>query len=310
MSGLTNKGKAQRIRQKKQEEVMDDLQREIAEAFQEDLDRFHGLNLRDDNDMELAFLRDQMDQITDDNLDGDWNDDLTTFSPSGASKCKRELAFKAYKADQDEVVFLPYQQRWVRNGKAVHMAFQKDLTYLEKQPFSRFKIERNDQGKFAWERNIRRVKTITHKGVTFQMYGMMDGILEYSPRNLRVGIDLKTKSTTIAAVGDYKMKAPQDNNLFQMIAYSILFDIDYFLIPYESLAKDNWTKGVEARSDMKTFCVKITDEQKEMLLDKYAEVAVDVSDGVVPHPDFSKCLFCPFKTFCAELEKEVEEDAN
>lgn len=307
--GLTNKGKADNVRKKsKEEEVMSGLEKEIALAFQEDLDRLHGMDLKSDYSLDIALLEDQIDQMRNkDNLDGEWNESLITFSPSGASKCERELAFKEYKVERDETVFEPYQRRWVRNGSAVHQAFQRDLAYLEKQDFSRFEVLKTKDGKYAWERNVRRVKTFKHNGQEFQMYGMTDGFLYYAPREMRVGVDLKTKSTTIAMVGDYKLKVPQESNVAQFTAYSLLFDVDHWIVPYESLAKDSWNKGKDARPDMKTFCVTITDEMKTALLDKFANVAEHYYQGFVPSPDFSKCLFCPFKTACKEFEKELNE---
>ena len=51
---------------------------------------------------------------------------LVRFSPSGVSKCKRDLYFKSIKAEKDEVLRYPYQRRWTRNASAVHEAIQRD----------------------------------------------------------------------------------------------------------------------------------------------------------------------------------------
>lgn len=303
---VTNKGKADRVRKRVKQETMGSLELEIAQAFQEDLDTLHRMNLQSNYELDIDFLEDEIDQLKNkDNLHGTWENSLMTFSPSAASKCERELAFKEFGVPRDEVVFEPYQKRWVRNGSAVHRAFQRDLIYLEKQDFSRFEVVRTDTGRYAWERNVRTVKKFKHNGVEFQIYGMTDGFLHYKPRDLIVGVDLKTKSTTIAAVGDYKLKVPLDSNIQQMVAYSLLFGVDHFVIPYESLAKDSWNKGKEARPDMKVFCITVTDEQRKTLLDKFARVADHYYHGYVPKPDFSKCLFCPFKSFCDQYEKEL-----
>lgn len=226
---------------------------------------------------------------------------VVMFSPSGASKCPRELALKAFKAKKDEQTSYPYQRRWTRNSTAVHRATQRDLLYAERLPNARFKVARTDEGRPAWERNIAKVVKITHKGVTFEVYGMVDGFLDYKDGS-RVGFEFKTKSTTIAAVGDYKMRECSPDHRLQTVAYSLLFGIDEYLIVYESVAKDGWMKGAQARADMRAFYVKVTDADREALLDKWAAIAEAYYNGEIPNPDFSKCLFCPYKTRCEEVE--------
>lgn len=67
---------------------------------------------------------------------------------------------------------------------------------------------------------------------------------------------------------------------------------------YESLAKDNWNKGADAKPDFRTFYYKVTDEDRQELLNKLANVAKSVKENLVPAADFDKCLFCPYKTIC------------
>ena len=308
---LTNKDKALEIKAKSKEKkakgkVADPIPNSPeAQDFQDMINKYHSIDMFPDNEIELAFLEDQKEQITDgkSNMRGTWNNSLPTFSPSGVSECERGLAFKILKADQDEQIMEPYQKRWVKNGSAIHERTQKDFLYMEKiMKDAPFHIMRTKDGKPAWERNTRTVKQFTHNGKTFQIYGMVDGVLWDNVRNKRVGYDFKTKSTTIAVIGDYKMKAPQDNNIQQMVAYSLLFDVDEYLIHYESLAKDSWSKGKEARSDIRVFHVTITDEMKTALLDKLAGIVSDLDNNELPLPDFNKCLFCKYKNSCALVE--------
>lgn len=304
--GLTSKSKAKEIKKKNDQLKMNDYQQKIAQEFQNSIDEFHRMNVNDDHELDIKLLKDEIAQLTESNLRGTWNESLMTFSPSGASKCERELWFKEIKAPQDEIVFEPYQKRWVRNGTYIHKAVQRDLVYMEKYlPDCPFEVLKTKEGRFAWERNTRTVTQLEHNGVEFQIYGMMDAVLWHKETKKKIGFDLKTKSTTIASVGDYKLKVPQDNNVAQMVAYSLLFGIDDFLIPYESLAKDNWTKGKEARNDMKTFLIHVTPEMKAQLLDKFARVAEQYYTGYNPAPEYSKCLFCSYKTSCDELERGV-----
>ena len=165
-----------------------------------------------------------------------------------------------------------------------------------------FEVCRTKEGKPAWERNTRTVRQFEHNGEKFQIYGMVDGMLWYKPGKKRIGYDFKTKSTTIATVGDYKLKVPQENNVAQMVGYSLLFDVDEYIIHYESLAKDGWTKGTEARSDMKVFHLKITDEMRKELLDKLARVCKYVREKKLPPREPEKETFSKYKALNEALE--------
>jgi CRISPR/Cas system-associated exonuclease Cas4 (RecB family) len=305
---VTNKSKAKSIKAKndKLKGFQLEVQSEVSQAFYKMLDDFHKMNIRNDNKLDLELLNDEIQQITSGrkSLRGTWNDALPTFSPSGADSCERSLAFKILKAEEDDQEFEPYQKRWVRNGSAIHKAMQRDLIYIEKYlPNAPFAVCRTKDGKFGWERNTRTVRTFEHNGEKFQLYGMVDAMLLDKTRNKRIGYDFKTKSTTIASVGDYMLKVPQESNVLQMVAYSILFDVDEYLIHYESLAKDSWTKGKEARNDMKVFHIKISEQMKTELLDKLAGITKQIREDQLPNPDFGKCLFCKFKEVCSEVEK-------
>lgn len=309
---LTNKDKAKQIKakNKKQKEQSLEVQSELSAEFHKMVDEFHALDLRDDYELDVQILQWQIEEMTDGkkNLRGTWDENIPTFSPSGVSECERGLAFKILGADRDEQVMEPYQRRWVKNGSAVHSRMQRDLLYIEKYvKDAPFEVLRTREGKPAWERNTRTVKQFEHNGVKFQLYGMVDGMLYHKATKKRIGYDFKTKSTTVATVGDFKLKIPQENNIAQMVAYSLLFDVDEYIIHYESLAKDNWTKGKEARNDMKIFHLKITQEMKTELLDKLAGIVQNLNDDVLPAPNFDKCLFCAFKEICAEVEKGAVE---
>ncbi|MGG0487232.1 PD-(D/E)XK nuclease family protein [Priestia aryabhattai] len=223
---------------------------------------------------------------------------MVRFSPSGASKCERELFFKAVKATQDEKTGHPFQRRWTRNSTAVHGAMQKQL--LESEVLldgPEFKVVRLSSGLPAWEKNIEKTKIIEHNGVTFCIFGMCDGILEYKD-GTKVGFEYKTKSNSVAQIKQVKdIKQYQH----QLTAYSILFGVNEWLVNVESVAKDKWSTGSIARDDFKVFYHKVSEADKKALLDKWARVAANVDDGELSKPDYGKCLFCPFKSTCQEV---------
>lgn len=270
---------------------------ELTKDMLQHFERFHALNEIYDKDIEESILLDELNNIRNPKQ-LNFEKGLVTFSPSSASKCERELYYKATHADKDEQPLLPYQRRWVRNGSAIHAAVQKDLLLAEvhlKNPA--FTVEKMPDGSAAWEHNLKNVKVFEHNGIKFQIFGMMDGILRYKDGS-RIGFEFKTKSTTISAVGNYKMKDAQDGHKQQAIAYSLLFGIEEFLFVYESLAKDGWNKGLEAKPDLRAFYFRPTEAQKNQLLDKLSRVAKAVERGELPNPEFDKCIFCPFKEIC------------
>lgn len=223
------------------------------------------------------------------------------FTPSGASKCKRELYYKLMKETPKEEKYA-YHKRWTRNATAVHEAIQKDLLYSEALISNpRFKVHRKD-GLPAWEENIKHPVILEHNGKEFALLGMMDGVLEYKDGSI-IGLEIKTKSTTIASVGTYLLKKPSDSHLIQATAYSILFGIDEYIFLYESLAKDGWNKGEVAKPDLRTFYHRVTEEDRQALLDKFADVITAVEDKKLPPKEEDKCMFCQYKHLCI---KEVE----
>lgn len=227
---------------------------------------------------------------------------LISFSPSSASACARGLVFKANKEEKDELIKYPFQRRWTRNSSAVHEAVQRDLLYSEKvleNPV--FKVHRLDSGLPAWEQNIKTAKVIEHNGVKFVLNGMCDGILVNQIDGSKVLFEFKTKSTTIGAVGTYKLKGVQEEHRIQAIAYSIMFGIDECIFTYESVAKDGWTKGEEAKVDLRTFYVKITEEDRQQLLDRLSDIAKDYYMDYIPEKEENKCFFCQYKTACERV---------
>lgn len=271
---------------------------EIESAMKDHFEKFHSIDEIFDKDIETSVLEEELEALNNPKKPNFQR--LPTFSPSSASKCERELFYKLKKEKKDERQMYPYQRRWVRNGSAIHAAIQKDLLYAEqhvKNP--KFTVEKMEDGSPAWEHNIKDVKQFQYKGVDLQVFGMMDGILNYTPDGSRIGFEFKTKSTTIGAVGSFSMKDAQQSHKEQAVAYSLLFDVDEFIFVYESLAKDSWLKHEDAKDDMRFFYYKPTQKEKNSYLAKCAFVAKSKEKNVLPKGNFpEKCLFCPYKTIC------------
>ncbi|MGD2278184.1 hypothetical protein [Bacillus wiedmannii] len=281
---------------------------ELTRSLKNHFNKLHSLNYWDDKGVETLLLQQKKYEVSLLGKRPDYPSGYPRFSPSGSDKCSRELFFKVLRMEQDEQQMSPFQRRWVLNSTGVHEARQRDLLYGEiKLKNPDWHVERMDceddplrHGLPAWEKNVQTHKVIEHKGTKFVVFGMMDGILKYKDGS-RIGFEFKTKSNSVAQVNERQLKEAGKSHRLQCVAYSILFGLDEFIITYEAVAKDKWSTGEHGREDMRFFYVKVTEKQRQDLLDKWAEVAVNSNDGEMPFGDNGKCLFCTFKTTCSKF---------
>lgn len=301
MSQLFNRIGAERLKKRVIEQDSERGQR-LAGALYNQMNDLHSVDFYSNYEIESLLLKQKEHDLDKMKNFERLPEGLISFSPSSASACGRGLVFKANKEEKDEVIRYPYQRRWTRNSSAVHEAVQRDLLYCEKvlkNPI--FTVERLESGLPSWEQNIKTAKVIEHNGVKFVLNGMCDGILNYTPDGSKVLFEFKTKSTTIGTVGTYKLKGVQEEHRIQAVAYSILFGVDEVVFMYESVAKDGWTKGAEAKVDFRTFYVKITEEDRKNLLDRLSEIASDYYANKLPEKESEKCFFCVYKEACERV---------
>lgn len=294
---LTEEVRAMKENEKRGEELIKD--------FSQQFNDINSMDYFDVLEVEEILLQEQAHNIKVMKTKKTYPTDIPRFSPSSAGKSKVELFLKANKAPKDEETGHPFQRRWTRNSTAVHGAMQRQLLESEiilETP--QFKVARMPEtGLPAWEKNIENYKIIEHRGQRFVVFGMCDGLLEYQKDGSTVGFEYKTKSNSVAQIK--QLKEPNPKHKLQLIAYSILFDVDEWLLTYESVAKDKWTTNENARPDFKIFYVKVTELEKKRLLDKWAKVAEHVETGELPEDDIgSDMLFFPYKTYYAELKNQ------
>lgn len=276
----------------------------LAEDLLAHLTEYHSLDrVRDRKDVETILVKQKQKEI-----DGMYNKptyprDLVKFNPSGASKTVMDLYLKA-KGYKEKTERYPYHKRWTRNSTAVHEAVQRDLLYAEKVlPNPLFTVERTEEGLPAWEDNILGWVKLEHKGKQFILNGKMDGVLIHTPTGKRVGFEFKTKSNTLGQVGYYKLKEPASYHVEQCVAYYLLTGIREYVLTYEGLAKPQWNAMADAKPDLRTFPVFITDEMADKLLDKWAYV-VDCVENDTPPEDKELGFFSGYKYL---FEEDVVE---
>jgi CRISPR/Cas system-associated exonuclease Cas4 (RecB family) len=291
---------------------------EYAEALVRQFDDFHSLNPYDDGEIELEILQQkykEVEALLDKTNIPKWVKGVDVrFSPSSAGSCNRELYYKALRAEKDVVQMYPYQKRWTLNGSAIHERVQRDILYMEKYLDNpEFVVERDEEGFPMWEFTNQKQIVINHKEETFALFGKSDGILRHVDTGKLFGFEVKTKSTTSSALGPRSLPRADTKHKTQQIGYAMLYGVRDFIIFYESLAKDWWGRGAEAKADTKAFIYKVEDEDIFALLDKFADVAKAVRLKELPPKDEDKCIFCPYKTLCGkewnfeDISKEIKD---
>lgn len=275
-----SKGNALKL---KDEAVKDGVNKKIAIDLLNHFNRLHSIDwVKTDKEVEELLVRQHMKEIEAIDSKPTYPRDLVKFNPSGASKTVMDLYLKA-KGYKEQSIMFPYHKRWVRNSTAVHEAVQRDLLYAEKVLNNpKYTVLKTDDGLPMWESNILKWVELEHKGERFILNGMSDGILRHEPTGKTVGFELKTKTNTIGQTGYYKMKDPADYHVDQTVAYYLLYGIRDYVIFYEGVVKDHWGKGEEAKPDIRSFGVHITDEMVENVLDKWAYVAKCVREDKMP----------------------------
>lgn len=235
------------------------------------------------------------------------------FSPSSVSSCRRELYEKLRKSPKDRRKSAPHQGRWTRFGTAIGDSIQRDLLFIEKH-YARytgenpaFTLDRNERGEPMFEDFAKKNQLVTHGGKTFALHGTCDGILNYG--GIRVGLEIKSKQTTAAKTSQFSMRAPEESHVKQCITYSVMYNVDHYIILYVNASKSDWNMDDEKYAknpDVRAFHVHITERDKQSLLDEMAEMVQAVEDGNPPPVNPEKWLFNNFKTAIARSLSDEE----
>lgn len=243
------------------------------------------------------------------------------FSPSALGSCPRELYVKAKGAKRDTVRSQPHQGRWRKLGTLGGDLIQRELLAIERNyekatgNTPRFRFLRNDDGTPMFEDFAKTNKLVEMDGETFYLYGAPDGIMTYTTddgKKIRVGLEIKSKQGTPARTSRYSMKQPDESHAVQVVAYSHMFDCDYYIVLYVNYAKQKWfmtDEEYEKTPDIRAFCTRVTDEDKREVFGKAVEVTRSVREGIPPKLDLDGWTFNNYKEACAMdlSEEELEE---
>lgn len=176
----------------------------------------------------------------------------------------------------------------------------------------RFSFERNKFGEPMFEEFAKKAVTIDYRGHQFALFGAPDGIMRYVTDDgevLRVGLEVKSKQTTAARTSDYSMRAPEESHVKQTYCYSIMYDVDYYVILYVNGAKKSWDMEAEEyrkNPDIRAFGIAIGDEERRSVLDYFAGI-LDARETKTPPPlDIWRFKFNNFKQACAKSLSDDE----
>lgn len=246
---------------------------------------------------------------------------LPYFSPSSANSCPRELYEKALRSPRDQAEVKPWQRRWQFIGTNIGDAIQRDILLAERhyEKFTsekpRFRIERTKDGYPAFEDFVKTRKVIEHNDQQFALIGTCDGILEYTDEHgviTRVGLEIKSKQTTYSKTSEYSLREPGADHVKQVTCYSLMYDLDYYIVLYMNASKKAWNMNEEDYAkypDFRAFGVAITDDMRNEVLDKFASIVAAVNTKQPPKLDIEHWLFNNYKTACAQSlsDEEYEE---
>ena len=245
------------------------------------------------------------------------------FSPSSLGSCPRELYIKAKHGNKakDNLRQPPHQGRWKKLGTLGGDLIQRELLAIERNyekqtgNAPRFRFLKNEKGEPLFEDFAKTNKRVEQDGETFYLYGAPDGIMEYitdEGEPIRVGLEIKSKQGTPARTSLHSMTKPDSAHARQIVAYSHMFDCDYYVILYVNYSKKGWfmsEEEYEKTPDIRAFCAKVEPEHKRQVFAKAVEVTRAVREGIPPKLDLDEWTFNNFKEACAKdlSEEEVEE---
>jgi hypothetical protein len=270
------------------------------------LDTYHVQAEVWDDELEIEIMKQKI-EILENPVNKFPPKDYPYFSPSSANSCPRELYMKVKGARRDVSAKQPHQHRWQQMGTRYGDFIQSDLLAIEKH-FKKitgkkpaFVPARTNRDYPFWEAFAKEAKLVEYNGHKFYLFGTLDGKLEHKT-GAEVGLEIKSKQTTAAQTGDYSMKGPKEDHIKQVTCYSIMYGIDDYIIMYGNLSKKAWVMSEEEYQkypDLRAFDVKVTDVDRQNVLEYFSFILDCVNNNTPPALDLSKFNFNNYKTACA-----------
>lgn len=213
-----------------------------------------------------------------------------TYKPSSMGGCSRSIYYELTGAPTDGV---PEDYSFTgicESGTARHETLQN---YVMQMKDASFDWEWVDPAEYVAEKKIPNMEVVERSGNEVKFYNSLynmrflcDGIVKLGDRYFI--LEFKTESCYKFDKHDDAWKAHK----MQATCYSLCFDIDDVIFIYEN--RDVCTK--------KAFLVTVTDEMKDEVEEKIAEIDMAIDEGYVPEKEdsASECQYCDYKRQCRQ----------
>lgn len=248
----------------------------------------------------------------------DWSKKRPHFGPSSASKGERELYEKARKSPRDKNAEIPHQRRWKALGESIGGMIQREILLAERhfEKFTgspaRYRFARNEAGAPMYEHFTKKMHEVTYDGEEFAIFGLGDGILEHITADgevVRIGLEIKSRQTSYAETGKFRMKQVNPDHYLQTVCYSEMYDLDYFFVIYVNSSKKAWNMTDEEREkspDFRVFGFEITEDERNEIKAKFARVTRAAREGNAPKIELDSWGFNDYKEHLAKTMTDIE----
>lgn len=287
----------------------------MAKDFVEQLNLFHGKPSPRDSQVDLYLHQCYADVLRRTAKQGYSLPEKPYFSPSSSGSCERELYLKIKGAERDKQEVQPHQTRWQHIGTKIGDMIQEQVLLMEHHLENltgvkpKFRFERNEYQEPMFEEFAYNKTLIKDR---YYLMGTTDGIMHFKDTEtdqvIRVGLEIKSKQTSYSQTGNFSMKDADPKHKLQTVAYSIMYNVDYWIIVYVNGSKKSWNMSEEDFTkypDVKAFGHYVTQEMKDDLLGKFDYIMDSVEKNQPPKLDLTKWTFNNYKKACSiDLSQE------
>ena len=211
-----------------------------------------------------------------------------TYKPSSMGGCSRSIYYELTGAPLDGV---PEDYSFTgicESGTSRHEVLQ---SYVMQMKEAGFDWEWIDPAVYVEEHKIPHMEVISRSGNEVKFFNSLYNMRFLCDGIIRLGdkyyiLEIKTESCFKFDKHDDAWKSHK----MQATCYSLCFDIDEVIFLYEN--RDTCVK--------KSFLVTVTDEMKDEVEEKIAEIDMAIDEGTIPPKEetASDCQYCEYKRQC------------
>lgn len=213
-----------------------------------------------------------------------------TYKPSSMGGCSRSIYYELTGAPTDGVPDDYTLMGICESGTSRHETLQNYVMQMKEQGFE---WEWVDPAEYVASKELPHMEVVERSGNEVKFYNdlynmrfLCDGIVKLKDKYFI--LEFKTESCYKFDKHDDAWKAHK----MQATCYSLCFGIDDVIFIYEN--RNVCTK--------KSFLVTVTEEMKDEVEEKIAEIDMAIDEGYVPEKEesASECQYCDYKRQCRQ----------